>query len=62
MNPIQKALLLGAAMIGTALLAIFDIIPETFAQWAPVALLAIFPSVWLGSSRGCAIFSARKDA
>ncbi len=53
MKQIHKALLLAAAMIGVAQLAIFDIIPAGFAQWAPLALLAIFPGAWIGSSRRC---------
>lgn len=51
MTPIEKALVLAAAMIGIAVLAVFDIIPEQVAQFAPFALLALFPSVWLGRSR-----------
>lgn len=53
MNQIQKALLLGGAMIALAVLAVFDFVPEEFAQYGPVALLAIFPSVWLGRGRNC---------
>ena len=53
MNQTQRALLLAAAMIGTALLAVADIIPESVAQWAPLALLAIAPSAWLGTSKPC---------
>lgn len=52
MTQTQKALLLAAAMIGIGVLAIVEIIPEGFAQWAPLALLAIFPGAWLGQ-RGC---------
>lgn len=44
----RKALLLGAGMIAVAGLSIVGIIPEGFAQFAPLALLALFPSVWLG--------------
>ena len=47
------ALLLAATMIGIALLAIVDVVPEETAQFAPLALLAIFPQVWLGRSRVC---------
>lgn len=53
MAQIDKALLLAAAMIGISLLAVFGIIPESYAQWAPFALLAIFPSVWMGGSSRC---------
>ena len=46
-------LLLAAAMIAIALLAVFDIIPEKFAQFSPLLLLAFFPSVWLRNGRNC---------
>lgn len=48
MTQIQKALLIASTMIGIALLAVFDIVPEEFAQWAPLAMFALFPSVWMG--------------
>lgn len=50
---IYKPLLLAATMIGVSLLAIFDIIPESYAQWAPLALLALFPTAWMGTSKKC---------
>ncbi|MDZ4306318.1 hypothetical protein [Allopontixanthobacter sp.] len=53
MTQIQKALLLASGMIALAVLAVFDVVPEEFAQFGPIALLAIFPSLWLGKSRGC---------
>lgn len=53
MTQIQKALLLASAMIGVALLAVPGIVPEEIAQWAPFALLAIFPGVWMGQPRTC---------
>ena len=53
MTTTRSALLLAAAMIGIALLAILDVVPEETAQFAPLALLAIFPQVWLGRSRVC---------
>lgn len=37
MIPNQEALLIGAALIAVALLAVFDIVPEQVAQFAPVA-------------------------
>lgn len=55
MTQIQKALLLAAAMIALAVLAMFEFVPEEFAQYGPVALLAIFPSVWLGRGRCCRV-------
>lgn len=56
MTQIQKAVLLAAAMIGAALLAVAGIVPEEIAQWAPLAMfamLAIFPSAWLGKTPNC---------
>lgn len=53
MTHIHKAILLAFAMIGIALLAVAGIVPEETAQWAPLALLAIFPSVWMGKARNC---------
>ncbi|MXO55845.1 hypothetical protein [Pontixanthobacter gangjinensis] len=50
MTAVQKALLLASAMIGIALLSIVGIVPERIAQWAPLALIAIFPSAWMGSN------------
>ncbi len=58
MNQIQKALLLASAMIALAVLAVFDFVPQEFAQFGPIALLAIFPSIWLGKSRNRCL---RKD-
>ncbi len=53
MTQIQKALLLAAAMIGIALLAVFEVVPEWVGQYAPIALIALFPGAWLGKDRGC---------
>ncbi len=53
MTQIQKALLLAGVMIALGVLAVFDYVPEEFAQFGPVALLAIFPSVWMGKGRRC---------
>lgn len=53
----RPALLLAAAMLAIAVLAIFDVVPERVAQFAPLALLALFPSAWLGRSR-----CARREA
>ena len=55
LKQIHKTLLLAAAMIGVGLLAIFDIVPEKIAQFAPLALLALFPGAWLGRDRCCNI-------
>lgn len=51
MRPYRPALMLAAAMIAIALLAIVGIVPEKLAQFAPAALLALFPSVWLRRCR-----------
>lgn len=59
MTQTQKALLLAAAMIGIALLAVFDIVPEEVAQFAPFLLLALFPSVWLRRGRSCSAVSTK---
>lgn len=53
MTQIHKALLLAAAMIGLSLLAVAGFVPSEIAQWTPFALLALFPSVWMGRSREC---------
>lgn len=53
MTIIQKTLLLAAAMIGIGLLTRFGIVPETVSIWAPLMLLALFPSIWMGRTRGC---------
>lgn len=39
MNQYTKALLLGTLLIAIALLAVFDIVPEQVAQFAPLAVL-----------------------
>lgn len=51
MTQTQKALALATAMIAVAILAVFDIIPEQIAQFAPFALLALFPTAWMGRNR-----------
>ncbi len=58
MTQIQKAFLLASAMIALGVLAIFDIVPQEFAQFGPIALLAIFPSAWMGKDRSRCL---RKD-
>lgn len=60
MKQIYKTLLLAAAMIGVGLLAIFDIVPEKVAQFAPLALLAMFPGAWLGRDRCCNVLGRSK--
>jgi hypothetical protein len=51
MTQIQKALALATAMIAVAVLAVFGVIPERIAQFAPFALLALFPTAWMGRGR-----------
>jgi hypothetical protein len=36
MKPIPQALLLACAVLAVAVLAVFDIVPEAFAQYAPL--------------------------
>ena len=55
MTQTKKSLMLAAAMIGIAILAVFDIVPEKFAQFAPLLLLALFPGVWLRRGNGCSV-------
>lgn len=50
MNQMQKALLLAGAVIALAVLAMFDFVPQEFAQFGPIALLAVFPSLWMGKN------------
>lgn len=52
MTDIRYALLVGAAAIAIALLAVFDIIPESVAQMVP---LAVVPLVVLRRRTACAV-------
>lgn len=54
MTQYRRALALAAAMLVIAGLAVVGVVPEKVAQFAPIALLALFPSVWLGQGR-CAL-------
>ena len=60
MTQTQKALALAAAMISIGVLAVFDIIPEKYAQFAPLALIALFPGVWMGRKGSCNFFKRRE--
>ena len=62
MARLHKSLMLASAMIGIALLAVFDILPDKIAQLAPLALLALFPSAWLGKGKGCSARSCKMFA
>lgn len=53
MRQLIPALLLASAMIAIAVLAVFELVPEKAAQFAPLVLLALFPRIWLGSDRRC---------
>ena len=48
----QQALLMGGVLIAIALLAVFDIIPEAVAQYAP---LAVVPFVLSHCRAGCSL-------
>ena len=61
MKQIYYALLLASAMIGIALLSVFDFIPEGAAQWSPFLLLALFPGAWLRSDCSCNLLKARQS-
>ena len=51
MTRIQEALLLGFVLLAIALLAVFDIIPQAIAQYAPLAVVPFIvsrqPSCWM---------------
>jgi hypothetical protein len=52
MTVMQKALLLASAMLGVALLAIFEVVPEEVAQFSGLALMVFLP--WaIGANRHC---------
>lgn len=53
MKQIHKALLLAGAMIFIAVLAVAGIIPQAYAHYAPLALIVLFPSAWIGTDRRC---------
>ena len=53
MKNYRAPLLLAFAMIGIALLSVFEIVPEEVAQYSPLFLLALFPHAWLRSERSC---------
>ncbi len=61
MKQVHKALLLAAAIIGIAFLAVLGIVPKEAAQFAPFALLAIFPGVWLRTGRSCNFLSRSRS-
>ncbi|MFN4113255.1 MAG: hypothetical protein ACK4GD_04885 [Sphingomonadaceae bacterium] len=58
MNHYRKALLLGGVLIAIAVLAVFDIIPEEIAQYAP---LAVVPFV-ISGQRSCHVIHRERRA
>ena len=52
MTRTQQALLMGGVLIAIALLAVFDVIPQEIAQYAP---LAVVPFVLSLRSSGCSL-------
>lgn len=59
MTQTQKALLLASAGISVALLAVFDLIPEAFAQYVPLLVVGLLPAVGIGTSR-CSLMQKGK--
>lgn len=51
MMQFSRALALAAAMIGIALLAVFEVVPTEVAQYAPLALMMFVP--WALDERRC---------
>lgn len=58
MNRFQEALLLAAVLFAIAVLAVFDIIPEAIAQYAPLAVVPFLVS----RQRSCRIAGKRAAA
>jgi hypothetical protein len=53
MKPVRLSLSFAAAMIGVALLAVFDIVPQEVAQVAPIALPVLAAFALRPSGCGC---------
>lgn len=60
MKQIHLSLLVAAAMIGVAVLSVYEIVPQEVAQFSPFLLLALFPGAWLGSDRSCSLLKKSK--
>ncbi|NNC53492.1 MAG: hypothetical protein HKO08_10695 [Erythrobacter sp.] len=60
MKQIHLSLLVAAAMIGIAVLSVYEIVPQEVAQFSPFLLLALFPGAWLGSDRSCNLLKKGK--
>lgn len=61
MKNLYPPLLLAAAMIGIALLSVAEIVPQEAAQFAPFALLALFPGAWLRRDRSCELLTRSRS-
>ena len=59
MKPYRAPLLLALAMIGIALLSVFEYVPEEVAQYSPFLLLALFPHAWLRGERSCNLLKGK---
>lgn len=60
MKQIHLSLLVAAAMIGIAVLSVYEIVPQEVAQFSPFLLLALFPGAWLSSDRSCNLLKKSK--
>jgi hypothetical protein len=56
MTQSSRALVLASAMIGIALLAVFEVVPAEAAQFAPIGLMVFIP--WVLGDHSCRV--ARK--
>ncbi|WP_114521305.1 hypothetical protein [Altererythrobacter sp. ZODW24] len=60
MTTIQRSLLIASAMLLTAVLAIFDIIPAAFAEHAPLFWLVFVPWTLAGQRSACRLTGAKQ--
>lgn len=49
----SRALVLASAMIGIAVLAVFEVVPAEVAQYSPLGLMVFVP--WARGDHGCRI-------
>ncbi len=59
MTTIQRSLLIASAMLLTSVLAIFDIIPAAFAEYAPLFWLVFVPWTLAGEKSKCPVGGVR---
>ena len=59
MKQFSAPLLLAFAMIGVALLSVFEYVPEEVAQYSPFLLLALFPHAWLRGEPSCNLLTRK---